>query len=736
MNAELAYVFSLSNPSLCSFPLREPSTSASRSIVIDCDINDSSSEMLDSFLGNGVSADPTAGCSEPFVSPSPVLYHGRLQSRLATWVELASPFVVDWIRQGVLIDFVADPTPHVRKSSILNLEERCFAREQVAELLSRGVIGEDVEAEVICPLGVAPKKGPKKYRLIHNVRYVNASCTPKPFRYEKLTDLQNLLAGGEWMVKFDLSAGYHHIPLRPSQRKFFGFEFEGKVYTWRQLFFGLSSAPYIFTMILRDVASRWRFDGINLIHYLDDFCIFASNRALCFQQMQRVRRDLEALGFVINEEKSDLTPTQALEFLGYEVNTVTTPTFTVPRARVEKLTRDLQRLKELNGRPIGVKKVASVAGQILSMSLALAPARLFTRCIYRVIDSIHRQDLPGGWGAQVTLSSSAVGEVEFWLEGLTVWNGSPILRSAGVRVVQVWSDASHIHGWGGWTSNPAVAVHMPIDHTYVHTFDAQGRWSVLEADEHINLQELRGFYNTLQALVPVIPRGSRVGPRLDNTVAIAYLNNGGGHIPLLTALVKRIWLLCIQQGWVLERAVHVRGVDNVLADWLSRNFSSCDWKLNPRIFAWLDSLWGPHEHDRCASAQNVQNGLPFDSLFYEPGAAGHDTFTQWWRPTNNWVNGDFGQLSRLLALCRSQKARGTFIAPRWPRPWWRELCDECVDWRELPRVHDLFLPGNHSNARAVGRAPWSMFAFRVDYTQEAADWRRRVQAWPWHERHT
>ena len=50
MNAELAYVFSLSNPSLCSFPLREPSTSASRSIVIDCDINDSSSEMLDSFL--------------------------------------------------------------------------------------------------------------------------------------------------------------------------------------------------------------------------------------------------------------------------------------------------------------------------------------------------------------------------------------------------------------------------------------------------------------------------------------------------------------------------------------------------------------------------------------------------------------------------------------------------------------------------------------------------------------
>ena len=62
---------------------------------------------------------------------------------------------------------------------------------------------------------------------------------------------------------------------------------------------------------------------------------------------------------------------------------------------------------------------------------------------------------------------------------------------------------------------------------------------MLEAEEHINLKELRGFYNTVQALVPVIPRGVRIRPRLDNTCAILYLNNGGGHIPLLTAFERK-----------------------------------------------------------------------------------------------------------------------------------------------------------------------------------------------------
>ena len=164
------------------------------------------------------------------------------------------------------------------------------------------------------------------------------------------------------MTKVDLSAGYHHVPLRPNQSKYFGFEFEGVVYSWRHLFFGLSPAPWVFTMILRDVAKKWRFDGIVLIHYLDDFCIFARSYEECLQQIQRVVADLEALGFVLNVEKSLLLPVQELEFLGYEVNTVNKPKFTVPPSRIAKLCADLELLQNAGTQLVRVRKVASVAG--------------------------------------------------------------------------------------------------------------------------------------------------------------------------------------------------------------------------------------------------------------------------------------------------------------------------------------------------------------------------------------
>ena len=671
----------------------------------------------------------------PVQSNTSPVYLQRLQRRLPRWQAFASVFILGWIANGVPVEFTSEPPPHVRPSNIRGRDELFFAREQVSLLLQGGCIGVDPTATVICPLGVAPKKGSARFRLIHNLRFVNRFCKPKPFKYESLIDLQSVLKPGMWMTKLDLKSGYHHIPLRPEQRRFFGFEFEGVVYTWRQLFFGLAPAPYIFTMIMREICKKWRFLGMILLHYMDDIAVFASTAELCAQQTAIILADLEALGFIVNLEKSVTTPVQTMEFLGYEISTVGVPTFRVPPHRIARLRDMLDFLARTTG-SIPVRTIASVTGQVLSMSLALAPARLFTRALYRVINASQRDVLPGGWNATVNLTQAAREEIAFWLRGLDRWNGLPVFREPGVRVIDVVSDASHIHGWGGWAWNPLCLTKLAIDATAVRTFDCQGRWTIVEREEHINLQELRAFYYTLLALQGKLPQGARLRPRLDNTTALAYLNNGGGRLRLFTELVKNIWLLCIEKGWLLERGVHILGVLNTRADWLSRNFASCDWKLNPDVFNWLDGLWGPHEHDRCASRVNRQNNLPFDSLYHEPGAAGVDTFTQWWRPTNNWVNGSFAQIGRLLALCRAQKACATFIAPRWARWWWKELCDACVDWRELPRCHDLFLPGNHANARGVGLPPWRIFAFRLDFRQEATAWRERVQRLPWYARHT
>jgi hypothetical protein len=449
-----------------------------------------------------------------------------------------------------------------------------------------------------------------------------------------------------------------------------------------------------------------------------------------------VRAELEALGFLMNMGKSIVEPVQQVDFLGFDVDSRGEPRLTVPAARVAKLHAALLQLQEAGSEPVSVRRVARATGQIMSMSLALAPARLFTRELYRVIDSMHRQDLPNGWRARVRIHPLARDEIDFWLRCFDRWNGLPIARTPGVVEVQVTSDASHLEGWGGWIANPAVHLSLPLEVGVVRTFNAQGRWTVLTADEHINLQELRGWYFTARALRSKIPRGSRVRPRLDNTTAIAYINNGGGRLPLFTAVVRDIWQLAVEEGWLMMPAIHIRGLDNVLADQLSRRFDQSDWMFNPRYFDELDALWGPHTYDRSASYVNHQNNLPYDSLFFDPFATGHDTFTQRWGGHNNWCNGNFAIMSRYIAHARECEAEVTFIVPRWPREWWHVLCAECVAWRELPRAHDLFLPGDRHSAFPGGRPPWRVYAFRVDFRQtaDATVLRELAHALPWSAR--
>ena len=247
-----------------------------------------------------------------------------------------------------------------------------------------------------------------------------------------------------------MEAGYHHIPLHKSQYHLFGFEFEGRTYSWRQLFFGLSGAPYIFTMILRDIASRWRFAGICLLHYLDDFLIVARSRALCEAHKCRVRDDLVALGFVIESVKSVLDPCQVLDFLGYTVDTRGKPSFSVPTERIAKLRATLREVQVAGTGYIKVRRVASLAGQLMSMSLALSPARLFTRGLYDVVKPTSRGDLPGGWNAKVRLTADALSEVAFWIGGLPLWNGRLMFKDpGGVVSIPRPTQATSTGGGGG-----------------------------------------------------------------------------------------------------------------------------------------------------------------------------------------------------------------------------------------------------------------------------------------------
>ena len=57
----------------------------------------------------------------------------------------------------------------------------------------------------------------------------------------------------DWVVSIDLIDAYFDIPIRPSHRRFLSFCHIGRVWQFRALLFGLSTAPWIFTRVRDEV---------------------------------------------------------------------------------------------------------------------------------------------------------------------------------------------------------------------------------------------------------------------------------------------------------------------------------------------------------------------------------------------------------------------------------------------------------------------------------------------------
>ena len=57
------------------------------------------------------------------------------------------------------------------------------------------------------------------------------------------------------MTKLDMRDAYHSIPIDKQSRCYLQFIFEGKFYQFKVLVFGLSTAPRIFTKVMKPVVA-------------------------------------------------------------------------------------------------------------------------------------------------------------------------------------------------------------------------------------------------------------------------------------------------------------------------------------------------------------------------------------------------------------------------------------------------------------------------------------------------
>ena len=99
--------------------------------------------------------------------------------------------------------------------------------------------------------------------------------------------------------------------------------------------FGLSSAPWAFTKLLRVVIAHLRKLGLRLVIYLDNILVVASSQLAARLAVNQVRSLLESLGFVISVEKSVEDPVQALEYIGLFIDTLSMKLLLPERKRLD-----------------------------------------------------------------------------------------------------------------------------------------------------------------------------------------------------------------------------------------------------------------------------------------------------------------------------------------------------------------------------------------------------------------
>ena len=112
------------------------------------------------------------------------------------------------------------------------------------------------------------------------------------------------------------------VPVAPKSRCLLVFIFNGKIYCFKVMPFGLNSAPRIFTKLFKPILRLLRSQGMLLIIYLDDILLIAPTADLCLAQGKFLMKLLQDLGFLVNMNKSVLTLTQRIIFLGFLIDSV------------------------------------------------------------------------------------------------------------------------------------------------------------------------------------------------------------------------------------------------------------------------------------------------------------------------------------------------------------------------------------------------------------------------------
>ena len=466
----------------------------------------------------------------------------------------------------------------------------------------------------------------------------------------------SLISEGDFFISIDLTDAYHAIAMHPLFTRFLTFIFLDILYQFTCLPQGLTSAPRIFTKVMKAVLSYLRSFAIKIAAWLDDFLLAASSAELLKEHSSFTLSTLQELGFVPNLEKSQLVPVQRIQHVGLVWDSLAF-TVSIPE---DKILAIQSKCRAALSSKVKIRLLSSILGSLEFFRWGCPIAALHFRALQRNVNYFLKRKI--SYDVKIFPSEEAREDLEWWAScGSSL---PPRSLSSFSADFTLFSDASN-SGWGAWYLNHSV----------------YGPWSLAESKEHINIRELKSVLLSFLSLFRSTYSCS-ILIRSDNSTVVSYINKQGGtSCKILCNLALDLWQFCIIHNINIS-ALHIAGELNSRADKLSRlKVSDHDYSLSLSLFTSLSkAISFPLKVDLFASRLNFKISN-YISWHNDPYSSLVNAFSFKWLE-NVYLFPPIPLIDKALIKFEQDKVlNGLIICPYWPsKPWYSKLLEMLIDF--------------------------------------------------------
>ena len=561
----------------------------------------------------------------------------RLQRFSDHW-ELAPPWTRTVIKRGFHWRWTSVPRLNFPKHRAVSSK----IQEHVMKLFTQGAIYKVKDQPCYLSKVFLVPKSSGSHRLIIDLSTLNKFIDFPSFHMSNHNTLRNSLDYPCWMSTVDIQDAYLHVPIRKSLHKFLALSCNHQLYFFRCLPFGLAPAPLVFTALMKFPINNLRRRGLNVLNYLDDLIIWGESPESTAGAVQDVTQLLKRLGFLINSEKSNLIPSQKVNWLGVMWDSEQ-GTCCLPETSIQKIFQKSNSL--LEKRLASRRQWESLMGCIAFAAQLSDRAKLVSHPVMKpqLFPSKERDVMK-------PIPHSLIQSLLPWRDPYFLRIPSPVRPPPAT--VTLWCDAS-LTGWGAYSSTDRIW---------------SGNWDTFWKQRHINLLELRTVLLVLQDWE--IKQTSLL-IATDNSTTVSAINKRGSPSSEVHKIAHQLFQRAAQRKIYLS-AVHIQGYLNVVADSLSRDSPvATEWALPQREFFRLEDLHGSHlEIDLFATPLNCKIEV-FATTLNHPRAAVVNAFTVDWNCWSQiYLFPPINLLPKVVKTLRSYKGGGLIVFPQLPGAEW------------------------------------------------------------------